>query len=125
MPEPDVDMQSRVVQMILDRRTEEALQVLSLFYKVRAPEIAVGTVKGKRRSAYAVYVAKEEKIYASTSDIFYNPFIILHEFYHHIRSRGGLHRGTEKYANLYARRFIDAYVLSERAKHQQKANAGR
>jgi uncharacterized protein YaiI (UPF0178 family) len=73
------------------------------------PEIVVGTVKGKRKTVYAVYVQKESKIYATNSDVFYNPFIILHEFYHHIRTKGGIHRGSEKNANRYAKSFIDAY----------------
>jgi hypothetical protein len=95
--------------MILNRRTEEALQNLSKFYNITPPEIVVGTIKGKRRSVYAVYVQKEGKIYAINSDIFYNPFVVLHEFYHHIRTKGGIHRGSEKHANMYAKDFIDAY----------------
>ena len=95
--------------MILNRRTEEALQNLSKFYNTTPPEIVVGTIKGKRRSVYAVYVQKEGKIYAINSDIFYNPFVVLHEFYHHIRTKGGIHRGSEKHANMFAKDFIDAY----------------
>jgi hypothetical protein len=56
-----------------------------------------------------VYVSKEQRIYAMNSDILHNPFVILHEFYHHLRSRSGVHRGTERYADLYAKRFIDSY----------------
>jgi hypothetical protein len=66
-------------------------------------------VKGKRKTVYAVYVQKETKIYATNSDIFYNPFVVLHEFYHHIRTKGGVHRGSENNANMYAKTFIDAY----------------
>lgn len=106
---PDEMLQARIVHMILTKRTEQALHALSSFYHVKPPEIAVGTVKGKRRTAYAVYVPKERKIYAMDSDIFYNPFVILHEFYHHLRTQGGPHRGTERHANLYAKGFIDAY----------------
>jgi hypothetical protein len=95
--------------MILNRKTEEALQNLSKFYNITPPEIVVGTIKGKRRSVYAIYVQKEGKIYAINSDIFYNPFVVLHEFYHHIRTKGGIHRGSEKHANTYAKDFIDAY----------------
>jgi hypothetical protein len=106
---PTEMMQARIVHMILTKRTEQALQALSSFYHVKPPEIVVGTVKGKRRTAYAVYVPKERKIYAMDSDIFYNPFVILHEFYHHLRTQGGPHRGTERHANLYAKGFIDSY----------------
>ena len=100
---------AKVVHLILNKKTEEALQNLSKFYRVSPPEITVGTIKAKRRTVYAVYVQKESKIYCINSDIFYNPFIVLHEFYHHIRTKGGIHRGSEKYANTYARDFIDSY----------------
>ena len=100
---------AKVVQMILDKKTEEALHSLSTHYKVSPPEIVVGTIKGKRRTVYAVYVQRERKIYCINSDIFYNPFVVLHEFYHHIRTTGGIHKGSEKYANRYAKGFIDSY----------------
>ena len=100
---------AKIVHMILNRNTEEALQKLSKFYNVTPPEIVVGTIKGKRRTVYAVYVQKERRIYVINSDVFYNPFIVLHEFYHHIRTRAGIHRGSEKHANMYAKSFIDSY----------------
>jgi hypothetical protein len=100
---------TKTVYMILNKKTEEALQYLSKFYNITPPEIVVGTVKGKRKTVYAVYVQKESKIYVINSDVFYNPFIVLHEFYHHIRTKGGTHRGSEKNANMYARSFINAY----------------
>jgi hypothetical protein len=109
MAPPDEIMQARIVHMILAKRTEEALQTLSSFYDLEPPEIVVGTVRGKRRTAYAVYVQKEKKIYAMNSATYYNPFIVLHEFYHHLRTRGGSHRGTERHANAFARGFIDSY----------------
>ncbi len=100
---------AKIVFMILNKKTKEALQHLSKICNVTPPEIVVGTVKGKRKTVYAVYVQKESKIYAINSDVFYNPFVILHEFYHHIRTKGGVHRGSEKNANRYAKSFIDAY----------------
>ena len=100
---------AKIVHMILNRDTEEAVQKLSKIYNVIPPEIVVGTIKGKRRTVYAVYVQKERRIYVINSDIFYNPFIVLHEFYHHIRTRAGVHRGSEKHANMYAKSFIDSY----------------
>ena len=109
MSGPDDLMQAKIVHLILNKKTEEALEMLSDFYHVDTPEIVVGTIKGKRRTVYAVYVQKERKIYALNSDIFYNPFVVLHEYYHHIRSKGGTHRGSEKRANLYAQHFIMAY----------------
>ncbi len=100
---------AKIVHMILNRNTEDALQKLSKFYNVTPPEIVVGTIKGKRKTVYAVYVQKERRIYVINSDILYNPFIVLHEFYHHIRTRAGVHRGSEKHANMYAKSFIDSY----------------
>src|ERR671931_784167 len=100
---------TKIVYMILSKRTEEALEYLSKVYNIATPEIVVGTVKGKRKTVYAVYVQKECKIYAINSDIFYNPFVVLHEFYHHIRTKAGAHRGSEKNANMYAKSFIDSY----------------
>lgn len=100
---------AKIVHMILNRDTEEALQKLSKIYNVTPPEIVVGTIKGKRKTVYAVYVQKERRIYVINSDIFYNPFIVLHEFYHHIRTRAGVHRGSERHANMYAKSFIDSY----------------
>jgi hypothetical protein len=107
--QPDDITKAKVVYLILNKKTEEALQNLSKFYKVTPPEITVGTIKGKRRTVYAVYVQRESKIYCINSDILYNPFIVLHEFYHHIRTKGGIHRGSEKYANTYAKSFVDSY----------------
>ena len=107
--EPDDITKAKIVYLILNKKTEEALQNLSNFYNVIPPEITVGTIKGKRRTVYAVYVQRESRIYCINSDIFYNPFIVLHEFYHHIRTKGGVHRGSEKYANMYAKSFIDSY----------------
>lgn len=107
--------QAKIVHLILNKETEQALQLLSSFYRVKPPEVTVGTVKGRRRTAYAVYVPKERKIYAMDADIFYNPFVILHEFYHHLRTQGGPHRGTERHADSYAHGFINSYkaVLQE------------
>ena len=106
---PDDLAKAKVVHMILNRKPEDALQTLSKFYNVTPPEIVVGTIKGKRKTVYAVYVQKERRIYAINSDIFYNPFIVLHEFYHHIRTKANVHRGSEKHANMYAQGFIDSY----------------
>lgn len=101
---------AKIVHLILNRETEEALQNLSKFYHIAPPEIVVGTVKGKRKTVYAIYVPKESKIYAMNSDVFYNPFVVLHEFYHHLRARVDIHGGSEKHANMYAKSFIDSYA---------------
>ena len=120
MPELDDLTKAKIVQMILDKKTETALEKLSEFYHVQSPKIVVGTIKGKRRKAYAVYVPAQKKIYTLNSDIFYNPFIILHEYYHHIRSKLGVHRGSERHANMYAKDFVDSYTRIARSLLEQK-----
>ena len=107
--ELDDTFKAYIVQLIIDKKTEQAIESLSQLYKIKPPQIVVGTIKGKRRTVYAVYVQRECKIYCMNSDIFYNPFIIMHEFYHHLRTTAGVHRGSEKHANLYARDFIESY----------------
>jgi len=106
---PDIKTQALIVKLILNKKTEESIQLLSSFYNIQPPEIVVGTIKGKRKTVRAVYVGKQRRIYAVNSDIFYNPLVILHEFYHHLRNRGMEHRGTEKSADNFALRFIDSY----------------
>jgi hypothetical protein len=98
MVELDNITKTQIVKMILGKQTEKALEKLSEFYHVTTPQIAVGTIKGKRRTVYALYIPKEQRIYALNSDIFFNPFVILHEYYHHIRSKLGVHRGSERNA---------------------------
>ena len=112
MAELDDITKVQIVRMILEKQTEKALEKLSELYHVTPPQIVVGTIKGKRRTVYALYIPKERKIYALNSDIFFNPFVILHEYYHHIRSKLGVHRGSERNANKFAQEFIDAYKKS-------------
>lgn len=48
------------------------------------------------------------------SDFLGNPFVILHEFYHHLRSKSidRQHKGTEKNADRFAAEFLKAYQLA-------------
>lgn len=55
------------------------------------------------------YVSKTKTIHVMNQDILYNPFVILHEFYHHLRTQAGQHRGNEKYANRFAEEYIEAF----------------
>ena len=109
---PDTHLQSKIVKLILDSKTEDALKLLSSFYHISPPDVKVGTIKGRRKTVYAVYVHKERRIYALNSEVFYNPFIILHEFYHHLRSRAIGHRGSEKHADYYAKEFLHSYGVT-------------
>ena len=122
MPELDDLTKAKIVQMILSKKTETALEKLSEFYHVENPKIVGGPIERERRTAYAVYVPSQKKIYALNSDVFYNPFIILHEYYHHIRSKLGVHRGSERHADMYAKDFIDSYTRMVRQLLEQEKN---
>jgi hypothetical protein len=105
-----------IVQLILNGRTEEALSTLSNNYKVNTPNLKVGLPKKHKIKAYGCYTAKTETIHVLNSDILVNPFVILHEFYHHIRSKGvdKMHRGTEANADKFALEFITQYQAALR-----------
>ena len=97
-----------VVWLILNGKTEEALELLSKNYKVNVPELKVGLPKGHKIKAFGCYTNKNQTISVQNSDILVNPFVIIHEFYHHLRSKGvdKMHRGTEKNADRFAIEFI-------------------
>jgi hypothetical protein len=96
----------KVVRLILCGQAEQALLSLSLHYSVKAPDLRVGTVKGHRH-VLACYVHRKNRIYVKKSDLLTNPFVILHEFYHHLRASGIQGRGqVEKRADSFALAFI-------------------
>lgn len=86
-------------------------------YRVEIPKLDVGLPKGHTRNAYGTYNAKNHTICVMNSDIFSNPFVILHEFYHHLRSKSvdKQHRGTEKNADKFAIDYLRAYEVAVRA----------
>jgi len=100
-----------VVWLILNGKTEEALEMLSKNYKVNVPELKVGLPKGHKIKAFGCYTNKNQTISVQNSDVLANPFVIIHEFYHHLRSKGAdrTHKGTEKNADKFAIDFIEAY----------------
>jgi hypothetical protein len=100
-----------VVWLILNGRTEEALTLLSNNYRVRTPKLKVGLPKKHKIKAFGCYTAKNETISVLNSDVLVNPFVVIHEFYHHLRSKSvdKMHRGTEKNADRFAMGFIEAY----------------
>ena len=106
----DVDgvFKAKVVQLILAHDAEEALKSLAERYDVDTPGLRVGLPKGQVNVS-GCYVVKKETIYVASSEGLADPFLILHEFYHHLRSISGRHRGTERYADMFAREYIDAY----------------
>jgi len=103
------EMKASVVAMILDSRPEEALDLLSKWYHVERPRLGVGVVEGRTKRVAAVYSLRRKEILAARREYLYNPFVMIHEFYHHLRSRSGRHRGTEKEADRFAVEFIRAY----------------
>ena len=73
------------------------------------PKLGVGATKGQGRRVLAVYSANRKEVLAAKREYLYDPFTILHEFYHHLRYFGGVHRGTEKHADKFALDYIEAY----------------
>ncbi len=103
-------LHAKIVGLIADGRAELALKLLSGYYGIREPDLRVGTVKRHRR-VVACYVEKENRIYLSKSDYLTNAYVILHEFYHHLRaSQPGKRRQVEKRADLFASAFIRDFV---------------
>jgi Zn-dependent peptidase ImmA (M78 family) len=103
-----------VVWLILNGKTEEALELLAKNYNVNVPNLKVGLPKKHKTKAYGCYTAKNQTISVHNSDVLANPFVILHEFYHHLRSKGvdRMHRGTEGNADKFALNFLVLYQLS-------------
>ncbi len=98
-----------IVTLILEGRPEEALKILSDYYKVETPRLEVGMPK--RHSGRAgCYLASNATIHVAGRERQFDPRIVLHEFYHHLRTTSGKHRGTEKHANKFVREFIAACV---------------
>jgi hypothetical protein len=107
-PEEEI-MKADVVALILDSKPEDAIAELSRWYRVSRPKLGVGVFEGKTKGVAAVYSPKRKEILAANSDYLYDPFVIIHEFYHHLRTVGGKHRGTEKDADRFATSFLDAH----------------
>lgn len=97
-----------IVNLILKGETVKALEKLSERYNITSPKVKVGRVK-RYNKALAVYSAGKRIIYVQDPEAYSNPFIMLHEYYHHLRFIDGKHRGTEKNADRYAKSFIDSY----------------
>lgn len=102
-----------IVWLILNHRTEDALSLLAEQYKVTIPRIKVGLPKRHKRNVLACYQSRNVTISVFNSDILSNPFVVLHEFYHHLRtSVDRQHKGAEKNADRFASEFLDEYRLA-------------
>ncbi len=102
-----------IVKLILAKQTDEALRQLSDYYNVDVPRLKVGMPRQGGKNV-GCYVSRTKTIHLMDREKLEDPFVVLHEFYHHLRTRGGKHRGTEGYADAFARGFIDAYRSSGR-----------
>jgi hypothetical protein len=101
-----------IVHLILNGNVEEALEQLAKHYYVSLPRMKVGLPRRHRTKALGCYTAKNHTIHVLSSDVLREPFIVLHEFYHHLRtSIDKKHRGTEKYASQFAQDFILTYKM--------------
>ena len=114
----DQSFKAFVVSLILARKTERAVELVSKKHRVKAPTLSIGHTKGKK-IALAVYSVAANTISFSDQDQFFAPFVVLHEMYHCIRSRSGNHRGTEKNADRFALDYIEEY--NKRAKQIEAA----
>jgi hypothetical protein len=104
----DLVFRTKVVHLILSKDTKQALTMLSQNYNIVDPKLKVGMPKRYSKNP-ACYVAKTKTIHVSRREILYNPHVILHEFYHHLRSVTNAQGGIEKYANQFATNYIQAY----------------
>jgi Zn-dependent peptidase ImmA (M78 family) len=111
-----VEFKALIVWLILNGKAEEALALLAKNYKVNEPKLKIGLPKRHKKSAYGCYTPRNETISVLNSDTLGNPFVILHEFYHHLRTHSvdKQHRGTEKNANKFATEFLREYEVAKR-----------
>jgi len=101
---------AKVVNLILSKDTEKALQLLSQHYKVAKPKLKVGMPK-RYSKKQACYAAKKRTIHVSDREVFHNPRVVLHEFYHHLRNFKDAQRGIEKYAQRFVENYLQAYRI--------------
>ncbi len=99
---------AKIVALILNGKLDEALKFVCDAYSKVPPKVRIGRVKGHDK-ALAVYDAKKETIFVSDGALLRDPFIMLHELYHHLRIFAGKHRGTEKHANRFAASFLKSH----------------
>ena len=110
-----------IVRLILNRKPEEALKLLAAHYRVTEPKLKIGLPKGHKSHVYGCYTPRNVTISVLNSDTLGNPFIILHEFYHHLRTHSveKKHKGTEKNANKFATDYLQEYEIARRACNQR------
>jgi len=119
------EFHAQVVRLIrVERKPEDAVDLLSKHYKVETPLLKMGLPKGEN-SALGCYLTREKTIYISTQEYLYDPYIIIHEFYHHLRSVTGKHRGTERHARDFALQFLKTESEAESRQDDYKLSPER
>lgn len=118
------NFKTTVVLLILNKQTEQALHLLAKNYEVEIPNLKIGLPKGHTTRVYGTYSAKNQTICLLNSDMLGNPFVVLHEFYHHLRSKAvdKQHRGTEKNADKFAIEYIKEYQETVKNFKPQNSN---
>ena len=104
----DCLFRAKIVYLILSKETNEALNLLSTHFEVVEPKLKVGMPKGYSKNP-ACYVGKTQTIHVARREVLNSPHVILHEFYHHLRRVTNAQGGIEKYADRFAKDFIQAY----------------
>ncbi len=97
----EAGLRAYAVLLILRGSAEEALRRLSEYYGVPAPRLRVGLPKRHAR-ALGCYEPRRRLICLRSSREYRDPFVVLHEFYHHLRSSRAEFAGSEKSADNYA-----------------------
>ena len=112
-----------IVLLILNKQTEQALEMMAKNYQVDVPKLKIGLPKGHTSRTYGTYTTKDQTISLLNSDMLGNPFVVIHEFYHHLRSKAvdKMHRGTEKNADKFAIAFIEEYQAAAKAFNAQNS----
>lgn len=98
-----------VIHAILSKDTEKAVELVCKRNHVSVPSLRIGGVPKGHKKALAVYSVASNSIAFRDQDQFFDPFVVLHELYHCIRSKSGSHKGTEKNADRFAVSFIEDY----------------
>jgi len=106
----DLFFKAEVVSLILSKDPEKSLELLSQHYGVTKPSLKVGMPKRYSKKV-ACYVSKKRTIHFSCREALYNPHVILHEFYHHLRNFTDAQRSIEKYANEFVENYLQAYKI--------------
>ncbi len=100
-----------VYTIVVARNPEDAIEALSKRYNVERPSLRIGLPKGESK-ALGCYQQKDKTIYISKQEYLYDPYIVIHEFYHHLRHTSGKHRGTEKHARDFALAYLNSFENS-------------